>query len=82
MEDIHSYDTRNKTMIPKNVTRTQCAQNSVRNELPFVLNNTDVMITAKFCTHSPQGFSNYVKNYFIENYVEHCQIQNCYICHN
>ena len=46
MEDIHEHDTRNKTMIPKNVTRTKSAQNSVRNELPLVLNNTDALITA------------------------------------
>ena len=78
--EIHSYDTRNKSVIPSIVTRTESAQDTVRNILPIILNNTDELITSKFRTHSPKGFSEYIKQSIIANYSEVCQIQNCYIC--
>ena len=80
MGDIHSYNTRSRHTIPCNVTRTVSAQRCVRNKLPVVLNNTNTLITSKFYTHSPKGFSDYVKKYFIESYSDHCELQNCYIC--
>ena len=82
MADIHSHDTRNKHVIPSNITRTESAQNSVRNILPIILNNTDNLITSKFLTHSPKGFSDYIKTHMILSYSEICQIQNCHICRN
>ena len=36
----------------------------------------------KLDTHSFSGFSNFMKNYYIQNYNENCLIENCYICQN
>ena len=47
---------------------------------PVLLNNAPSSITDKFLTHSIQGFSNYVKNHFVNKYQQHCTIPNCYIC--
>ena len=37
-------------------------------------------ITEKLSSHSLNGFSHYVKNYYISEYNIACSIDNCYIC--
>ena len=79
-EEIHGRDTRFNNLIPRNVTRTVIQQNCLRQYLPVILNSTNPNILSKITTHSYNGFSNYAKDRFIEEYKLECQINNCYIC--
>ena len=79
-EDIHGKETRFNNLIPTNVTRTVMQQNCLRQYLPPILNSTTPNILDKAMTHSYNGFSNYAKDRFIEDYKLDCQITNCYIC--
>ena len=38
------------------------------------------LLKDKVTTHSLHGFSNYIKLYYLNTYIEQCAIQNCYIC--
>ena len=79
-EEIHGRDTRFNYQIPRNVTRTSMQQKCLRNHLPIVLNSTSSEILEKIDTHSYNGFSNYAKLKYINEYCNECLIVNCYIC--
>ena len=76
----HSVATRfaNNFQIP--LVRHSFAQNSIRYKIPVAYNNCELRIKDKFFTHSITGFSNYVKNIFIEKYNRNCWLENCYVC--
>ena len=80
MQDIHSHNTRSNHLIQTNKTRTKFAQDCIRNILPPILNKTDELIITKVHTHSYKGFSNYIRNHFINKYSLICRIQNCNTC--
>ena len=76
----HTHNTRfNKTALSA-IPKTTVGGNCLRYILPNILKDTPSCITDKVDTHSPQGFSNYIKQHFIKNYSEECEINNCYIC--
>ena len=77
---IHSHNTRGKTDLHIHRTTHTFAKQCLRQNIPVLLNNAPSSITDKFLTHSIQGFSNYVKNHFVNKYQQHCTIPNCYIC--
>ena len=52
----------------------------LRYNLPFLLNNIPTVVQEKLNTHSLQGFAQYTKLYFLQNYQDSCTRQNCYIC--
>ena len=75
----HSHNTRNRqisTPIPVRVNGSKC----IRYYLPLVLNSTPNIIKEKARTHSPKGFANYIKRYYLNSYTDICNINNCYIC--
>ena len=75
----HDYNTRYRNhRNPQPLTTT--AKACIRYYVPVLLDSTQECITEKLFTHSLQGFSNYVKNVFINEYDTVCQIVNCYIC--
>ena len=76
----HSYHTRFRHLpdLPQSITTT--GSNCIRYTLPKYLLDTPACIKDKVATHSPQGFSNYIKQYLINQYSETCTIVNCYIC--
>ena len=76
---IHSHNTRGKTDLHIHRTTHTFAKQCLRQNIPVLLNNAPSSITDKFLTHSIQGFSNYVKNHFVNKYQQHCTIPNCYI---
>ena len=78
--NIHDHNTRGNSIIASNVTNTESAQKCLRNELPRTISNTDYMILTKIHTHSPNGFSNYIKDFFVKKYSLVCNIQDCYTC--
>ena len=80
--EIHSYDTRIKDSFDTNKTRTRLADSSIRQVIPRLINDTPHFIIDKIYTHSLQGFTSYIKQYFINSYNINCNILNCYICQN
>ena len=78
-DQIHTYGTRHNYIIPANVTRTQFAQNCLRNKLPMVINSSEPNIIQKIDTHSYKGLSWYLKTITTRNYSFICNIENCYI---
>ncbi len=78
--ETHRYGTRHSQNIYQPFARHEYAKRCLRFDLPRLVNDTPAIILDKIDTHSPNGFSWYVKQYFINNYQEHCTITNCYIC--
>ena len=75
----HSYDTRNRSSFKPISNRTSSSK-CIRLYMPYFIEKTPVLITQKTETHSPKGFSNYAKIYYISLYKNECLINNCYIC--
>ena len=80
--DIHNRNTRFNNVINRNITRTALQKKCLRNSLPVVVGSTPTNILDKVSTHSYNGYSNYIKDRYIENYSMDCHIPNCYICSN
>ena len=79
-DEKHGRDTRYNWLISTNRTRLMLSDKCLRNYIPHVLNSTPQSALDKVSTHSPNGFSNYMKNIMIRNYSIHCNIANCYVC--
>ena len=78
--DIHSYNTRAQNKLTLYKTKHKFMNYSLRYQLPYLINNTSQAILEKIDTHSFQGFSWYIKHYYILSYDDHCRIDHCYIC--
>ena len=79
----HPYSTRrNYTSIYPNRTQSTKGKQCIRHFVPDLLRTTPTCLTDKIETHSFNGFSQYLKNNFINTYKLDCQIANCYICLN
>lgn len=76
----HNYNTRQSADIHQPLARHDYAKNCIRIDLPKVINSTPAIILDKITTHSLDGFSAYIKNYYIQSYEATCIIENCYIC--
>ena len=76
---LHAYDTRNRAA-PKPIPKKPSSSKCIRYFLPDVISTTDILVTEKTETHSPKGFTNYAKNYFLNHYKSQCDIFNCYVC--
>ena len=79
---VHQYETRQRRSIHLPVARTSQAGLCIRHFIPKLLKEIPLCIQDKVTSHSFHGFSQYTKNYFIQNYETDCSIQNCYICNN
>ena len=79
---IHDHDTRNASQIDTVYTRTHMAAKCIRSQLPLVLNDTPEVILNKINTHSIQGFSFFVKQYYLSKYTTQCHEIACYVCNN
>ena len=78
--EIHGRNTRYNHLIPANITATNRGQKCVRNNIPWVLNATPRLILDKIETHSYQGFSQYIKHFYIDHYSYNCHLVDCYTC--
>ena len=76
----HNYSTRFRRLTDLPQSKTTTGSNCIRYTLPKHLTTTPACIKEKVATHSPQGFSNYIKQYLLNQYNENCTIVNCYIC--
>ncbi len=78
--ETHNYGTRQNQNIYQPFAKHEYAKRCLRFDLPKLVNDTPTIILDKIDTHSLNGFSWYVKQYFINKYQEQCNILNCYIC--
>ncbi len=78
--DIHHYPTRLEAEMRHPLIKHEYARNFIRYSIPDTVNNTPQCILDKIDTHSLQGFSKYIKNYYIDSYSTECNILNCYVC--
>ena len=77
----HAHNTRNRQIsrpIAVRVSGSKC----IRYHMPFIIDNTPDVIKDKATTHSPKGFANYIKKYYLNTYTETCNIDYCYICNS
>lgn len=78
--NIHDHLTRQSNQPHFSKCNTSMALGFLRHYIPTLINESTPLITHKVETHSYEGFSNYVKNFYITNYKTECCIKNCYIC--
>ena len=76
----HNYETRQRDQPVVAGGKTSLTDSSLRFSLPREIENTPQQILDKVSTHSFAGYSNYIKQHFINNYSPVCAIQNWYIC--
>ena len=76
----HTYQTRNCNIPRYPVPRSVLAKSTIRFSIPELIKNMPTCITDKIATHSMQGFSQYAKKYFINQYQDSCNLNTCYIC--
>ena len=79
---IHDHDTRSASSIDTIYTRTHMPSKCIRSQLPLLLNNTPDIILSKINTHSIQGFSFFIKRYYLSQYMTQCQERECFVCNN
>ena len=72
--DNHLHDTRYKSLLYQLPTKTSTGRLCVRHHIPEILTKTPECIAEKLDTHSFSVFSNYMKNYYIQNYKVNCLI--------
>ena len=78
--EIHSHNTRNKFIIPRNRTHLQGSRHILRNYVSVVLNSVGHTVLDKVNTHSYGGFCSYAKRHILSSYSLTCNIDGCYVC--
>ena len=79
---IHDHDTRSASKIDNIYTRTHNASKCIRCQLPSLIKNTPEIVISKIGTHSTHGWSFFIKQYYISQYVTQCQERGCFVCDN
>ena len=77
---IHDHDTRFADLIDAEPTRTVMAENCIRHHIVTLLNCTPSCILDKIATHSLQGFTFYIKRYYLHQMSYECSLRQCYVC--
>ena len=77
---IHDHDTRFADLIDAEPTRTVMAENCIRHHIVTLLNCTPSCILDKIATHSLQGFTFYIKRYYLNQMSYECSLRQCYVC--
>ena len=79
---IHDHDTRGAERVDTIYTGTHMAAKCIRSHLPVILNDTPAMIINKINSHSIQGFSFFIKRYYLSQYTTQCQLRGCFTCNS
>ena len=77
---VHFYNTRQNKKLHIQGTRTRAAAHCIRHYIPKLMYEMPLSITEKLATHSYEGFSIYVKKFFILKYSTECTIPHCFVC--
>ena len=78
--ETHEHNTRYKHITATQKPNTSSGSLCLRYFLPQLVDKTAKSIIDKVETHSLHGFSTFIKKHIIDNYKEHCEIHQCYIC--
>ena len=78
----HPYKTRFRHIPQLPIPKLNMTRNCIRYHIPILLKNTPPCILDKTHTHSMDGYSKYIKLYYINQYSETCTLKNCYVCSN
>ena len=78
----HNYNTRNRDEIFYDAPNRQSSRKSLRYYMPKLLAETPDCILDKINTHSFEGFSLYLKCYYLKTYQFLCYDRNCFVCSN
>ena len=67
-----------------NLTNTKTSRLCIRHKIPDLINENYLpqIVLDKVDTHSLKGFTEYAKNYIIDNYSSVCTVHNCFVCNN
>ena len=79
---FHNYFTRLSNHFHVVKVKHTFATKCLRFSLPTLLNCLPSCITDKYFTHSINGFTTYVKNYYLTSYSSQCLVPNCYVCNH
>ena len=77
--EYYNYNIRSNKLFHANKTRTKMAENSLRNVLPKLLNETSHSILDKIANHSFEGYNFFTNRTIIDQYNITCTLHNCYI---
>ena len=80
LTDIHPYNTRRSHLMYTSRVQHEYAKRCMRYSIPTSVLEAPSCILNKIETHSIEGYVNYIKYFFLEQYQVTCQIINCYIC--
>ena len=64
------------------ISKKKFTSKCIRYIIPKLHKTLPPLVTQKTSTHSLNGFSNYIKNYYCAKYTIDCAVVNCYICEN
>ena len=64
------------------MAKHEFSKKCIRHNLPKIINDIPEEIKGKVYTHSLQGFSQYIKRYFLHTYKDSCQEPQCYVCNS
>ena len=62
------------------MVRHDFAKRGLQYNIVKIINTTHNDILDKIHTHSLYGYAYYIKHNFLQNYINECTIQNCYVC--
>ena len=77
---VHNFNTRGQYNIHMIRVHHKFAKRSLTYSLPHTINNAPDLLKDKVTIHSLHGFSNDIKLYYLNTYIEQCAIPNFYIC--
>ena len=79
---IHGHETKSANEMDTIYTRTQMAAKCIRSQLPSLLNDTLDIILNKIDTHSIEGFSFFIKQYYLSQYRNQCRDRDRFVCNH
>ena len=81
---MHQQETQNFNTINRldlmHKVKHKFAENSIRYQLPIILNKTPNNVLEKLETHSNIGYKLYIKYWLWEKYKTDCTVEDCYTC--
>ena len=80
IEETHNYTTRGRFELTQPNVTTSVGKKCIRYYMSNILINTQPSIKSKINTHSLEGFIAYYKNITINNYADHYNNPNCFVC--
>jgi hypothetical protein len=79
-EVTHDHYTRHRQSLYVPRPRLAQTEKCIRYYVPYLLSEMPDCITQKLYSHSLDGFSWYVKRYYVNSYKSVCSTPNCYVC--